>query len=424
MGFTGEKLRNKLVPGGSASSESSDAVVSALEEYIDSSEQVKYRLTGKGGVVRDDGELSETIQEPADGQSVAVVTGRQVLIVLASPGKQIVIPLVYTNIKSVDATDGLLRSKLSIAVWGDGEYRFKIADGDDLGAAVHYIREASECWQRVVSALEDAQEAIDAMGAKLEAGELDSAQEARQRTQEKLQRAEQYLGNADIDPPESLTQQIEETKTERDQSEIRNRLARAETLMTEAQHQTESRAYTGAYQSYWYARDHLETALMIARDSDIPEPSLVDSKLETIETRLRHLEVRPLALARQACERAKGTDKLTVRVESWQEAFEHYRDALTAGWGTDLEFEGDREEIRFRIESIVEHLIDSRRELARTYEEAGDNLQSDSEASTEYERALSEIDQARQLAAEFRAGNCEEIEMQRHRLERKRHDRR
>jgi hypothetical protein len=391
---------------------------------ITEGERGKYRLPGKAGLVHDHEDGTETIEKPAGGQSLALVTDRKLLFVLASEQTSTVRDISYTNVRSVDAKDGLIRSKLTVKAWGEGEYRFKIADSTDLGAAVSYIDTAAECWQRVISFVEDATEQTKAMGQRLEAGDLDGAEQPREAARNKLERAKSFLTNTDIEPPQTLVDRVDSAATEHIRTEIRNRLTRAETLITQAKYEADAREYTGAYRSYTKARSHLERARELAWEADLPEPQAIETKLETIDNRLRHLEVRPLALAKQACERADGTDKLDVEVEAWQEAFDHYRDALTAGWGTDLEFEGDTWDIKLKIELIVSKLIEKRRELATQYEQQGDELADSTPGAAieNYEAALDQLEQAQQFAAEFRTGDPAALDDQLDRITAKRLD--
>jgi len=424
MSLTNDRLRDKLVPGSSTQTEQPESVVSALEGEITEGEQTKYRLPGKAGLVHEDENGTETFEKPAGGQSLALVTDKKLLFVLAGEQTSTVRTVSYTNVRSVDAKDGLLRSKLTVRAWGEGEYRFKIGDSSDLGAAVSYIEKAAECWQRVVSFVEDATEQTRAMGQRLEEGDIDGAEQPRETARKKLERAKTRLENADIDPPQPLVERVESAATEHIRTEIRNRLTRAETLITQAKYEADAREYTGAYRSYRTAGDHLERARELAWGAELPEPQAIETKLETIDNRLRHLEVRPLALAKQACERADGTDKLDVEVQAWQEAFDHYRDALTAGWGTDLEFEGDTWDIKLKIELIVSKLIEKRRELATQYEQRGDELsESDRDGAIEqYEAALDQLEQAQQFAEEFRTGDPAELDDQLDRITAKRLD--
>jgi tetratricopeptide (TPR) repeat protein len=420
MSLTRNTLREKLEPGNAPEAE--EAVIDALDGYIEASEQIKYRLPGKGEIVREENGQVDKTTAPGNGTATAIVTDRKLLFVVAAEQSSRT-AISYTEIKGVDATDGLLRSKLTVEVWGAGEYRFKIADSSELGAAVQYLQASSQCWDQVIAALDDVRERTAEMGEQIEAGDLEAAREKRQAATAKLDRAMEYLDRFDIERPAALRERITEAKRERNRTEVRTRISRAETLITEATHHTETREYTQAYQKFWYARDHLETARSIANDSDISQPPEISTKLETIENRLSHLEVRPRALAQQACERAEGTDKLTVEVQAWQEAFEHYRDALTAGWGTELEFSGDVDQLRSRIEIVVETLIERRKELAAMLEQDGDEHRRGhpDTARDRYDEAIEQLEAALQLAREFRAGDAEALTAERDRLGTKRY---
>jgi len=403
-----DKLRARLSRDSSQAGGASDAVVAALDGRIEADEPVLYRLPGKGDLsqVRD-GE-TQTVTLSSAGEAMVVVTDRRLLFVVADPDDQRVVEVSHLDLKDVNAEDGLLKSKLTVDVWNEGEYSIRTAGGETLAATVSYLRDASTCWQQVVAAVEDAAERAEELGAALEDGELETARDAREDATAKLDRAVSKLDQFDYDDPAPLVDRVEQTRTDLAQTQIRGHFARAQTLMTEAQSQTDAGAYTGAFRGYWHARDHLETALSTARKADLSKPAAIESKLDAIETRLDHLRVRPTALAQQAVERAEGTDKLDVEVEAWQEAFEHYRDALTAGWGTDIEFAGDTRDIRFQTEVIVANLIAARRRLAAQYEDEADDA--DENATELYGAALAQLEAARELAGEFRSGDPDRIE--------------
>lgn len=406
MSLKDNNLREKLVPG-TQSEDPVDRVFGALEGAIDRNERIQYRLPGKGGVVREHDGGTDRFEPSSGGGSLAVVTDQKLLFAVDDGGES-TIEVPHTDIKRVAARDGLLRSKLAVAVWGDGEYRFRIADASELGAAVEYLREASECWELVIATLDDAYERVAEMGERLEAGRLEEADTAREQANSRLDRARSYLNCADIDPPEALVERIEEAETEKHRTEIRTRISRAETMIADGTHRTENRAYTEACLNFRDARDHLETALSLAREADLPEPPEIDSKLDKIDTRLANLEVKPRALAEQACERATGTDSLTVEIEAWEEALGHYRDALTAGWGLDLGFSGETDELRMKTEIAVGELIDARRQLASRYETEADRQEGDA-AMDRYAAAIEQLEEAHQLASEFRSGDQEAI---------------
>lgn len=423
MSLTRNTLREKLTPGTGAG-EPAAVVVDALDGYIEPDEEIHYRLPGKGSVVKAEDGKTNTTTVPGKATARAVVTDRKLVFVVASDQQSSAVAISYTELKDIDAKDGLLRSKLTVEVWGAGEYRFKISDSSDLGAAVNYLQQASRCWDQVIATLDDARDHSAEMGEAIEAGDLETARDRRQDAAEKLEKARDYLDRFDIDSPVALQEHVVSVEREWNRTEVRTRISRAETLITEAGHHTKNREYTQAYRRFWYARDNLETAQAIARKGEISEPTEIEAKLKTIENRLSHLEVRPRALAQQACERARGTDKLPVEIEAWQEAFEQYRDALTAGWGTDIDFSGDVDELRSRIETVVGHLIEGRQGLAEQLEAKGDKHRRGhpDTAREQYDEALEQLDTAHQLAREFRAGDAESIRTERERLGSKRYN--
>ena len=422
MSLKRDSLREKLVPG-SGTGEPTAAVVAALDGQIQEGERVRYRLPGKGDLVRED-DGGTAVVSPAGGDLQVVVTDRKLLFVTVGTDEGSVTEIEYTDVRRVDAHDGLLRSKLTVAVWGEGEYRLRIADASELGAAVKYLQEASDCWDRVIATLEDAYEAIDGMGTHFESGTTAAAVDARDRAVERIERSRSYLGRAEIEPPEALDSRIDAAAHELARTEIRTRISRAGTLISEGTHRIEKREYTEASRRLRDAREYLDAALSVAREADIREPPEAHAKLEVVDNRLRQLEVKPRALAEQACERAVGTDSLRTEIEAWEEAFGHYRDALTAGWGTDLDFSGETEELRMKTEIAVSQLLSSRCRLADRLEREGDELrETDPDTAREcYESAIEHCERAHRLAREFRSGDPERITGELTRLRGKRYE--
>lgn len=391
-----------------------DRLTEVLQTELAADEEILHQLPGKSKLVHEEDGETEHVQAESDNGIVAIVTDRRLLFAVATGtgGKSLEIP--YSEIRDIDVDDGLLRSKLSVRVWAEGTYTMKVTDSNALESAVTYLTEASDIWRQVVAIIQDVDEARADIETGIEAGELRDVHETRDKTIRKLYRAQSRLQAADIES-EYLREQIEEAREEFHRAEIRARVTRAKTLMTEARHQTDSQAYAGAYRSYWRARDHLENALMIAIDNDITKPALIQSELDKIETRLEHLEVRPLALAKQASERAMTTENLTDEVDAWEEAFQHYRDALTEGWGTPLTFVDDRDQLQARIETVVGNLLDARcalaKQLKRTGQKQTDNAEFEA-AEQCYRRARKELIAAEQLATEFSSGDPDVIREQ------------
>lgn len=383
----------------------------AFEPHLAVGESVKHRLAPSKLVCEDDEETQVDIVAE-DGTALIVVTDQKILFTIVSPDDEWILDVPYTDVRNVDVKTGLLRSTLVVDSWTTGTCRVRTSDSDSLTEAVTYIREATHCWQSVLKKIQAATERLSALSDHLEDGRLGEVHETREKIRAKLDQANAAVEDAEIESIPVLVDRIAETRAELHRTEIYARLTRATTLMTEAQHMTDSRAYTGAYQRYWDARDHLENARMLARQVDIEEPAVIDGHLEEIETHIENLRVRPLALAKQARERAETTEKLDVRIEALEQAFEHYRDALTAGWGTDYEFAGEKDHIRMQIELVVRTLVGTHREMAEQCIRRGDGYRANGDimsAWRAYEQAADHVEDGKQLAREFHASNPEEF---------------
>lgn len=403
-------LRNRLFSE-RQSTPSSEKLADALQPYLDTDEELVHNLVGSSELVFEKNGQTEQLSVPEGEPPVVVVTDTKLLFAVVSDEDEQVVEVPYVDVRNVDVDDGLLRSTLSVDIWPTGTYRMKTNDSDTLSAAVSYVVEATDCWQYAMAMVEQATERTDAVGAAIEDGRLAEAREAREEIHAKLNRARNAIEEADVTALPTLESNVDEAEATVYRTEMHARLSHAATLMTEAKHQTDARAYTGAYRRYWKARDHLETARVLARRADVEEPPIIESQLATIETHLDGLRVRPLALAKQARERANKTVKPDVRVEALAEAFEHYRDALTAGWGTDFEFAGQTDSLRSEIETIVDALVEARCVYAESLADRAQNHSSDERyAEKTKRRAREQLDAAADLAAEFRAGDEARIE--------------
>jgi tetratricopeptide (TPR) repeat protein len=403
-----------LLSGGNTAGQSVEEIERVRDSHLEADEDLQYQLPGKDVLSHEQAEETEDIGVAGETDSVGVVTNRKLLFVLTSAEETEVIELPHADIRGVETTGGLLKTVLVVEVWDAGRYRFRLSSDDSLAEAVEYIRHASDCWQFADALLDELDVLTRKLGDHIEAGRLDEAEtvlgEAQTTIAELRERIEADGFEAAIGP------RVDEAERKLYRTRMRAHIARAKTLVAEARHQTDATDYNGAYQRYDRAGTHLELSLSIAEKQGFDEPTVARSELETIESRMRNLEVRPMALGRQATERARGTDHADVAVEAWEEALEHYRDALTAGWGTPFEGSAGTDEIRFLVEGAVGNLIEARREYAAELETQGDN---DSEggrnelARNRYERALEQLAAARDLAREFRSGDVDDIERQR-----------
>ncbi len=410
-------LRERLFSAEESKS-ATDRILNTVETELESDEFVHQHLLGKTDYItfEKDG-VADRLAVGGSASALVVLTDRKLLFAVVSMEDTLVQEVSYIDIKDVDIDDGLLRSKLTVDVWPSGRYQLTVRDSTALGAAVSTLEPVSECWQYTASMLEAAGERIPAVGKAIEKGELGTVRTERTAVETKLsraqQRVEETVEETEIEALPALEQRIDATETELYRTEMQARVARASSLMSTGEQRVESRQYTEAVEQLWKARDHLENARMLARRADITEPSVIEARLDRVENTLESVRVRPLALAKQTHERAESVDSLKARVELLQETFEQYRDALTAGWGTDFEFAGDRETIREQLQLVVEALTEARCRYARaladralTHRKAGRTEQAEELAK----RTHNQLTAAQQLAGEFRAADTDQVD--------------
>jgi len=408
----------RLLSGGNTAGQSVEEIERVRDSHLAANENLRYQLPGKDVLTHEQAADTEDIGVAGETDSVGIVTDQKLLFVLNSPESTEVIEISYVDVSGVETTDGLLKTVLVVEVWEEGIYRFRLSSSDTLADAVEYVERASECWQFADALLDELDVLTTKLGEHIEAGRLDEAETVLDDAQANIAELRERIESDGFE--ETLGPLVREAERTLYRTRMRAHIARAKTLVAEARHQTDATDYNGAYQRYDRAGTHLELSLSIAEEHGFDEPTVARSELETIESRMRNLEVRPMALGRQATERARGTDHADVAVEAWEEALEHYRDALTAGWGTPFEGSADTDEIRFLVEGAVGNLIEARREYATELEAQGDT---DSEGNRDelardrYERALEQLTAARTLAREFRSGDVDDIERQREILE-------
>jgi hypothetical protein len=346
------------------------------------------------------------------------MTNRRLLFAVNTPEGVRTVEIPHTDIRNVETEKRLLGATLSVDVWAAGSYTFTPADRDSLTAATEYLERVSTCWQRVVALLEDVHDQTETLVTAVEDGRVDDATEASEALERKLENALNRVEMSGSGVREVLTERIRRAERTFHRRRIDAHVDRAEILVWQGRNH-DSRAYTGAYASYTRAREHLETALVIAIEHGFDVVD-IQTRIDDVANRMDSL--RPIALAHQARERAQKTDHTDIAVQAWQDALDHYRDALTAGWGTDFDFSGDVEKLRARTESTVEQLLAARRRFARellidgiSYCDAGD-LETAVERCT---MADTQLDTAAQLAREYRSGDPAAIREQK--VETKRH---
>ena len=412
----GGTLRN-LLSGGDTSGELTEEAKRAIEQHLDAGEELEFEIHGKGTVTREvDGEVTDIGQ--GDGNSLLAVTDRQVLLVVYTPHDETVIDAHYTDVRNIELDSSFLKTTLVLDVWDDGSYRFRPRSKDTAQEAVEYVDAISDAWQFSETLLDELEGQTTTVGSHIEAGRLDQAESVLEDAHVTMAELEGRIEAADLG--DVFADRARQAEGELHRTRIHAHLSRAKTLTTEAKHQTDATNYTGAYQRYERAKAHIERAQAIAAEHGFDDPPRATAELGHIDSRMKNLEVRPMALAKQATERALGTNHADEEVDAWADALEHYRDALTTGWGTSFDTAGDPQELRDLAEGAVDNLIQAHKDYAAELEMKAEedtdrgNVES---ARDHYETAIEHVEAAHDLSREFRSGDSDAIAEQKRWLE-------
>jgi hypothetical protein len=391
---------------------------SALETHIDTDEEVTYRLPGSGSLVHETNGGSE--ESGADG-SLAVVTDHRVLFGTVDDSPTVV-DIPHTDIKSATLDSGLFNTTLTIERWGDGSYRFSPADGE-AASAVEYIEQTSGCWQFVETLVDELNGHAERIRTAIERGQFERVAAVLEEAGETTDELEERVRSAGLE--NALGDRVDTARRNLQRTRVHTRLELARSLLDEAASRhldgDPDPDYTGASERYDRAREHLSTAGSLADEHDIDASGVTDAQT-ALHERVTVLARQPVALAKQATERALGTDDPAVRVATMDAALGHYHDALSVGWGTGLGHPYDREELRFRVALLADGLVDARREYAARLEATGDELadEGDPERACErYRAARDHLVAAVDTAREFRVPDPDPVARDRSRVERK-----
>jgi len=375
-----------------------------IESVLSAAESVSYRLAARTRVVRETDKGEVALGQSTDGEWAVVLTDRTVYVVRSD---RVVETVDYRDVRSVEATSGLLRSSLAIRTWNRGTVRVAVERGAPVEAAGDYLERASDTHQRVLAALDTAREHVTDLGAAIEAGDRAATEAAHAAIDEQLSLARQRIDAGPDRVAATLDERVATVHTERERTRARSHVARAKTLLEEADRLTDAEAWDAALATYRDARDHLETAREAAHGKGFDLLGAIETEIERVDERVERLSRLPLARARDAHETARNADDLEAAVPAWASTLEHYRAALTAGWGTPVDFSGDVDDLPARVEDVAMALIDARTGLAAQLRREGDNCRlagRDGAAADRYRAALDQLACARRVARELRAG--------------------
>jgi hypothetical protein len=384
-------------------------MVEALVSRFGESEDVEYQLTSTGGLKHEEGDGDTYEKGGGDGGTLLAATDRKLVFVVDTRSGLETADVPYTDLKDISADSGILKTTLSVRVWGRGTYSFEPNEGETAERVAEFATNGSRTWQRVVAALQDARQHISTIASYVADGDMAAAREARESARSNLETAQTRIGEAQRWFRAPLEERAERVETELSRTWTKARFERGRTLLGVARERTASDQYDQAAAAFQRAREHLERALTIAIEDGFALASDIQSTLSELRDHLDTLRERPLTFAERSRAQAQMADSPELAVVAWEEALDHYRDALEAAWGTDIDFDGDTDALRVQIEWAVANAVRERERLAAALEAEGDDHRragDHDQARDRYEAAAEQVAMARRLARQYCAGDA------------------
>lgn len=383
----------------------------ALVSRLTDDESVVYELASTGPLIHHEEEGTRE-RGGGDGGTLLAATDRKLVFVIdTKTGRQTAdIPL--ADLKRIEREDSLLSTTLVLTVWGRGTFRFKPSNDEDVDDLITYATDASQTWQRVTAALQDARQHITQLRRHLEHGEMEDASSARDAAIDNVEAAADRITVGPDPTRAALVNRIKTVREELREAVMQARASRGRELLTEVETHSIREKYDEAYQTLQRARDHFETALTIAIEDGLDEAQTLQGDVADLADQEQTLLCLPLERAERTRERAQDTDKRDAAVTAWERALERYQTALWAGWGTDAEFEGETAALRMQIEWVTAIVIRERGLLATELAAEGDDARDDGDdtrALACYNGALGHLDRAVELARQHRVGDADAL---------------
>ncbi|WP_340097814.1 PH domain-containing protein [Salinibaculum salinum] len=387
-------------------------MVEALESRLEETEAVEYQLTSSGSLTHEgtDGDTYE--KGGGDGGLLLAVTDRKLVFVIDTRSGLETADVPYTDLKDITADSGILRTTLSVRVWGRGTYSFRPAQRDRAEQVAEFATNGSHAWQRVVAALQDARQHISTIETYVHEGRMDDARDAEKSAESNLRTAETRIGDARQTFQTPLEERSERVETELARTWMEARFERGQELLEETTVRPTTGQYDDAAATFLRTREHFERALSIAIEDGFALDSEIQSALSDLRDRLQTLQSQPLDLAERSLEAAQTADSPERAVVAWEDTLTHYREALAAGWGMAVDFDGETDALRMQLEWVVANVVRERCRLADRLETEADahcDAGNARQARDHYQGAAAQVAMARRLATQYQAGDADTL---------------
>ncbi len=399
-GSGGESLRSRLRGG---NRQTGEVLVDAVSASLAGPERVVHDLTSTGALVYE--RRGETQEKGGEG-TLVVATDRKLVFAVDTGAGVETSEVSYTDLRAVGIDSGFLHTEVFVRIWGRGTIRFEPHQTGVAEEFVAFVDAASDVWDRVVAALQDARQYIAELPDRLVENE-DEAVEIHAAAREAIETARERAATAPGAVTAAIEARIETVERELARTRAEGRLDRARELHGEAGDLVRANRFAAAVETHRRARSDLELVTSLIEEWGFDLRARLGTERERLADQRTLLESRPLERAEEALARAHEAETRNDAVRAWEHALACYREALTLGWGTDIDI-GDTDALRMQVQWLVGRVVERRRELADRYEAEGDTfcaLAVEGVGRDRYETACVHLVAAHRLAVQYRTGD-------------------
>ncbi|WP_136716227.1 PH domain-containing protein [Halorientalis salina] len=412
----GGRLDAQQIPQSGADGGSSDGYLRGkrLTDYFEGTERPAFVLSNESkGIEHEQGEETTVVEPGSDYRAVAAITNERVLLAVGGnderTGLNRDVSLPYTEIRSVETETGLFKSRLTITARTSDTYHFPLGGRTDLADVEAFVERAISHWVAVDRRLEKARDHLSTIESNIEAGDPKAAADAYRRTRELLDQAGEVAA-AFESGTDAMERRIDQLDTRLTLTEIRGHRTRGRQLADRAEDARSENDYRRALEDYTTAKDQYERAADLAEDTEYHAVGEIRTELASISTAVSEVRTEPYLRAANACVEALQAE--SPAPERWANATAvcHETYALLR---RDERFDGDPDALRFQIEWLVQNRMNAHERAAEEAVARGDDHRENGDAAAAreaYETARDHVEQARDLAGEYRSGEPERYE--------------
>ena len=382
-----------------------------LGERFEGSETPGTILTSDRGIKHERDDETKTVAPGEDCAAVAAITDERVLLVVGgnsddngNPDRSVSLP--YTEIRSVETSKGVLKSRLTITARTSDQYHFLVGGREELDEVAAAITRAINHWVAVDRRLSKAKEHLSTVDGYLEAGEPQAAADAYRRMRELIGEANE-VADRYRSGSHAMHRRIEQVESRLTLTRIKGHEVRAAQHVETAERAREAGEFGRAFDAYQSALEGYDRAASLATEAAPHTAEEFEEEKAAVRGALSRIKTGPLVSAMDACETAQAATNPVEAVEAWQAALRRCHDAVSLVHGHDG-FDGDYDALRWQVEWAAGNLLDAHEGVVARAESRGDEWagEDDASAAEAFRVALGHAESAASVAAEFRTGSA------------------